>query len=169
MRDTGEVVWAPKGHPTPGIEVETLRCSINLFGMVWEGGRIFVTYRGHLTAATCIDLLEELVIPAKENMGHRTFLMDRAPAHHAKATRKWLTEHDLDYLYLPPHSPQFNAIEECWAWIKHHVRRAEPKTHDELYTATQAACDAIPKDVAMAYLKHAEKSVRCYAQTDRGA
>ena len=92
MRDTGEVVWAPKGQSTPGIEVETLRCFINLFGMVWEGGRIFVTYRGHLTAATFIDLLEELVIPAKENMGHRTFLMDRAPAHHAKATRKWLTE-----------------------------------------------------------------------------
>ena len=92
--------------------------------------------------------------------------MDRAPAHHAKATRKWLTEHDLDYLYLPPHSPQFNAIEECWAWIKHHVRRAEPKTHDELYTATQAACDAISEDVVMG-VSQARREERALLRADR--
>jgi transposase len=167
MRDTGQVVWAPRGQSTPGIEVETLRCSINLFGCVWDGGHIFATYRGHLTSATFINLLEEHIVPVKENLGHRVFLMDRAPGHQAKATRAWLTAHDLDHMFLPPHSPQFNAIEECWAWIKRRVRQAEPATHRELYAATQAACDEIPSTVVRPLLQHAQKNVRAYAQTLR--
>jgi transposase len=29
----------------------------------------------------------------------------------------------IKLLYLPPYSPDFNPIEECFSWIKHHIRR----------------------------------------------
>jgi transposase len=29
----------------------------------------------------------------------------------------------IKFLYLPPYSPDFNPIEECFSWIKYHIRR----------------------------------------------
>ena len=55
MRDTGDIVWAPKGHPTPLTEVSKLRCSLRVRDVVWDTGRILQLYDGHLTAAEYID------------------------------------------------------------------------------------------------------------------
>jgi hypothetical protein len=33
-------------------------------------------------------------------------------------------------VYLPPYSPDFNPIEECFSWIKHYIRRFGSKFRD---------------------------------------
>ena len=119
LRDSGEIVWAPISSPAPDTEVAVLRCHVNIWGVVWDGGSVFVQYQPHLTAAAYIDLLDEHLLPHKENLRNRVFLLDRHSAHTAKVTRRWLESHGLVYKLLPTHSPQFNAIEKCWSWIKH--------------------------------------------------
>ena len=53
-------------------------------------------------------------------------------------------QHSSSYIYLPPHSPQFNAIDKCWAWVKHWVRGCAPNSAERLAEDANAACDALP-------------------------
>ena len=168
MRDTGEIMWAPKGDPSPRHEITNIRHAIHLFGVVWDGGCAFGQYFGHLTAVKYIALLTEHILPQQENIGQRTFLMDRHTSHTAKLTAAWLKTKDLDVAILPTHSPQFNAIEECWAWIKHKVKDQAPHTPDDLESAVQSACDILPQSIIDAYLQHAQANVREYAHAFRG-
>jgi transposase len=167
MRDTGDIVWAPRGHPTPLIEVSQLRCSLHIWGVVWDTGRIFQLYDGHLTAAMYVDLLEQYILPEKENLGHRVFLLDRHPAHTAKCTTKWLANHQLDCKVLPTHSPQFNAIEHCWAWIKHRVRELRPDSPAMMQAHLESAFDALPQDVIQANLRNVQHNLRAYCEVYR--
>ena len=166
MRDTGELVWAPIGSPVPQIEVDTLRCHVCMWGVVWDGGSVFAQYDGHLTAASYIDLLEEHLLPHQENLGHRAFLLDRHSAHTAKKTKRWLERHHLVHEVLPTHSPQFNAIEGCWAWIKQHARAAAPDSLASLQAACRAACAALPQSVINGHLRNAQTNIRTYAEAD---
>jgi transposase InsO family protein len=115
VRDTGDVVWIPRGQPTPRLAVEQLRFSVNVWGAVWDEGRIFVRFEGHLSSQAFISILEEHLLPEKENIAGRPLLLDRLPAHSTATVKGWLTQHRIPSIYPPPHSPQFNAIEQCWA------------------------------------------------------
>ena len=167
MRDTNEVVWAPRGLPTPLIEVSKLRCSLHIWGVVWDTGHVFQLYDGHLTATMYIELLEQHILPEKENIGHRVFLLDRHPAHTAKRTQKWLTDHQLDCMVLPTHSPQFNAIEHCWAWIIQRVRELRPDSPAMLQAHLESALDALPQPVIQANLRNAQHNLRAYCDAYR--
>jgi transposase len=166
MRESGEIVWIPIGEPIPELEVDVLRCHVNMWGVVWDGGSIFTQYRGHLTAAAFTDLLDEHLLPHIENLSDRVFLLDRHTAHTAKFTKKWLDDHGLVWKLLPTHSPHFNAIEECWSWIKRWARQCEPDSLNLLEAALDAACTGLPQDVIDGFLRHAQKSVRDYAAAD---
>ena len=93
-------------------------------------------------------------------------LLDGLPAQRTAEVRAWLTQHSISYIYLPPHSPQFNAIEECWAWIKHWVRGCAPNSAQRLEEDVDAACDALPEDVISANLQHAQDTIRELAYKD---
>ena len=46
-------------------------------------------------------------------------------------------------LLLPAYSPDFNPIEQAFANIKTHLRRAEARTFDDLVTAIGVAIDTV--------------------------
>ena len=165
MRDSGELVWAPIGTPVPQLVVDVLRCHVCMWGVVWDGGAVFAQYDGHLTAASYIDLLDEHVLPHKDNLRHRVFLLDRHSAHTAKVTQRWLAR-DLAHEVLPTHSPQFNAIEGCWAWIKQRARQDAPDSLATLQTDCAAACSAVPQSVIDGHLRNAQRNLRRYAEAD---
>ena len=167
MRDTGDVVWWPKGLPPPHLEVSKLRSAIHIWDVVWNKDRIFRIYDGHLTASKYMDLLEENILSEKENLAGRVYLLDRHPAHTAKATQRWLARHNLEYKLLPTHSPQFNAIEMCWAWIKDRVRELGPDSPEMLRAHLESAFDAIRQQHIRNYLQHAQDNVRAYRGASR--
>jgi len=45
-------------------------------------------------------------------------------------------------LYLPPYSPDFNPIENAFAKLKAHLRKAAERTVDGLWSATGRIIDA---------------------------
>ena len=102
MRDSGELVWVLIGTPPPDFEVTTFRCYVCVWGVVWDGGAVFAQYRGYLTAAMYIDLLDTHLLPHKENLRQRVFLLDRHSAHTAKVTRSGSTATASCGSFYPP-------------------------------------------------------------------
>jgi transposase len=162
MRDTGGIVWAPRGETAARPQVETLRCHLNIWGVVWDEGRIFAQYDGHLSGQGFVNLLKEHLLPERENLGDRPLLLDNAPCHRANIVRRWCEDNNIPVRFLPPRSPEFNAIEDCWAWLKQRVRADGPSDETDLRASMDAACDALPQAVIRAHLRHAQHCVRSY-------
>ena len=54
VMDTGDFVWIPRGQPTPRLPVQQLRFSVNVWGAVWDEGKVFVQFEGHLDSPAFI-------------------------------------------------------------------------------------------------------------------
>ncbi len=163
MQETGDIVWVKRGEPTPAFEVNQLRCHVNVWGVVWNEGSIFVQFEGHLNADSFTELLKEHLLPHKENLAGRTHLIDQHSLHRSKAVKQWLDEQGFNCAWLPTHSPQFNAIEECWSWMERYVRKMRPKDEIQLQMAIQEAGEVLPREVIEAHLEHAQGTIRAYA------
>ena len=66
-------------------------------------------------------------------------VMDNLPAHKVAGVREAIEAHGAKLRYLPPYSPDFNPIENAFAKLKAHVRKAAARTIDALETATADA------------------------------
>lgn len=50
-------------------------------------------------------------------------VMDNLAAHRTKSVRSLCRQWDVRVVYLPPYSPEFNPIENVWAWMKGRLRK----------------------------------------------
>ena len=52
------------------------------------------------------------------------FVLDNHSSHRSNVTQDQLDKLDIDVLFLPPYSSEYNPIERMWALIKHHWRKS---------------------------------------------
>ncbi|MGG1619407.1 IS630 family transposase [Paenibacillus sp. NRS-1781] len=73
------------------------------------------------TAETFLSFLKKVV--AEYPTGKIVMVLDNARIHHAKLLEPFLTEMKdrLELVFLPPYSPQLNAVEGLWKWLKSDV------------------------------------------------
>lgn len=62
------------------------------------------------------DALRTALLPNYHGGEH--FIIDNAPIHTARYTRRWLQDHHIQFTFLPPYSPDLNPIEHCWHKLK---------------------------------------------------
>ena len=75
-------------------------------------------------------------------------IMDRLSSHSDPAVLAVFRDRGVEVKLLPAYSPDFNPIEKAWSKVKEAVRRARPRTADELITAVGAALnDITPEDI----------------------
>jgi transposase len=160
LRHSGDFVWVKRGEDTPVRQLAMLRCHVNVWGAVWDDGAVFSFYTGSLTTEAYTTVLEAKLSRYKRHLSRRTFLHDGASAHRAQATNAWFQDQHLVLLQLPPHSPQFNAIEEVWSWIKHKVRQAQPTSSAELGAACQHAWEELPQETVRAFIQHVHNNIQ---------
>ena len=73
--------------------------------------------------------------------------MDNMRSHHAGVVTELLKKENIDYLYLPPYSPDLNPIEKLWSKMKSSLRKAKIRTESALSNGIQAALREItPQD-----------------------
>jgi hypothetical protein len=104
------------------------------------------TWRGEHLVRLCAELLEGPLAVAVPTM----IVLDNASYHHARVVRDALpalAAHGLTLWYLPPYSPQLNAIERVFRAIKH-TRLPERRY------ATLAALQAAVDDAFDAHERH---------------
>ena len=68
-------------------------------------------------------------------------VMDNLPAHTLASIREIIEVAGASLLYLPPYSPDFNPIENAFAKLKAHLRKAAARTIEDLWDAIR---DALP-------------------------
>jgi len=54
-------------------------------------------------------------------------ILDNATFDKGGNIRTMVEEAGCQLLYLPPYSPDFNKLEQCWSWLKSHIRRCLDK------------------------------------------
>ncbi len=69
-------------------------------------------------------------------------VMDNLGSHKGAAVRTAIAAAGAELRFLPPHSPDFNPIENAFAKLKALLRKAAARTRDALWTAVAAALDA---------------------------
>ena len=66
----------------------------------------------------------------------------------------WVQLADSALRYLPPYSPDFKPIEQCWGKVKQKLRSLQARTVDALQQAISAALATIPPNNASAWFAH---------------
>ena len=75
-------------------------------------------------------------------------MMDNARIHQEKFIRPLIEEVGAHLIFLPPYSPDFSPIENCWSKVKQIIRSLEPRNYAELHQAIQIAIQSItPEDI----------------------
>ena len=166
LRDTNELVWIKRGTPTPKREIEKLKCAVHIWGIIWNGGSHFEFYEGSLTKTKYVAMLEKTLVPLQRQFRGRVVLHDRHPAHNSKLVLDRAANQSFTLVYQPPHSPQFNAIEEVWAEVKHGVRSKHPTNEAELRAACEYAWNALPRQHISNHISHASAMIKEAAKKD---
>ncbi len=142
----GERVYDEK--PTdPGVRVNTVAI------LTQEGIKASYTYTGSLTAKLFILYLDTFVLPLW-NKEH-TLILDRHPVHRAESVQNYLKKKGIQFLYLPPYSPELNPIEEAFSKIKHYIKKQKARTLDEILNVLKKAFSSITGNDAKGYFEHA--------------
>ncbi len=70
-------------------------------------------------------------------------VMDNASIHKADEIRELIEGAGAKLVYLPPYSPDFNPIENCWSKVKEFLRSASARTREALDQAITDALEAV--------------------------
>ena len=70
-------------------------------------------------------------------------VMDNMRSHHTQAVKDLLEQAGVQYLYLPPYSPDLNPIEKMWSKLKTFLRKAKVRLLEKLPDAVRAAFKTI--------------------------
>jgi transposase len=79
--------------------------------------------------ATFLAFVQEVLVPQLQP-GH--VVLDNLKAHKAAGVREAIEAVGARLLYLPPYSPDFSPIEECWSKIKAILRTKATRTLEHL-------------------------------------
>lgn len=82
-------------------------------------------------------------------------IMDNLPAHKVDGVRQAIEAKGAELLYLPPYSPDFNPIENAFAKLKAHVRKATARTFETLEAAAAHALTKFEPNQCANFLAHA--------------
>lgn len=66
-------------------------------------------------------------------------IMDNCSIHKSAELEALITAAGARLIYLPPYSPDFSPIENCWSKIKSILRRLGARTYPELLKALEVA------------------------------
>ena len=98
-----------------------------------------------------------------QNQGIECVLLeDGAPPHKSRIANDYLRVENIDKLWWPGHSPDINASEHAWPWLRTHVTKQFTASCNEKECKEQweAEWDAMPIEIINRWVMHVQKVVR---------
>ena len=81
--------------------------------------------------------------------------MDNLPAHKVDGVRAIIEAAGAELHYLPPYSPDLNPIEQAFAKLKAHLRKAEERSIPALWNRIGTTLDAFSPTECQNFFRHA--------------
>jgi len=82
-------------------------------------------------------------------------IMDNLGSHKGKAVRKAIRNAGAHLIFLPKYSPDLNPIEQVFAKLKHHLRKAAARTVEAVCAAIGQALGTFTSDECANYFRNA--------------
>jgi len=82
-------------------------------------------------------------------------IMDNLGSHKGKAVRKAIRAAGAKLIFLPKYSPDLNPIEQVFAKLKHLLRKAAPRSFDQICDAIAIILEAFQPQECQNYLSNA--------------
>lgn len=129
---------SPKGQRAYGTRPHKRGKNVSILGAISLGGVVTqVSLVGTIAALTFEAFLLQRLVP-KLWVG-ACVVMDNCSIHKSEIITTWIEQAGARVIYLPPYSPDFSPIENCWSKIKSILRSIGARTYPDLAQAIQDA------------------------------
>jgi transposase len=121
-------------------------------GLTAQGFIAPMVLDGAMTAAAFTAYIQQVLV--KETRPGDLLILDNLSSHKTSGVRITLQACGIEYLYLPPYSPDLNPIENAFSKLKRLVRSAAERTVEGLWKAIGKLIDCFPADECCRYIRH---------------
>jgi transposase len=101
----------------------------------------------------CFNAYAERVLGPRLRRGD-VVVLDNLGAHRASRIEEMAEARGARVLWLPPYSPDYSPIEQCWSKIKAYLRGAKARTREHLEESLTAAIGLVTKSDIRGWFKH---------------
>lgn len=144
---------APVGQRCPGFapgghwRTTTVVCALDAQGLLAP-----LVLDGPLNGAAFVAWVEQFLAP--ELRAGDVVVMDNLSSHKVAGIRQAIEAVGAEVRYLPPYSPDLNAIEQVFAKLKTLLRRTQARTVEALWTAIGLLVDRFSPGECENYIRH---------------
>lgn len=116
-----------------------------------DGRRAMTTLERGLRTETYLDFVRTCLVPMLREGD--IVIMDNLRIHHNADAIALIEQAGATVLFQPPYSPEFNAIEFCWSWLKHDLRRAAHRRIDALLASAERRWNQLTADLCVSWAR----------------
>lgn len=110
-------------------------------GVSLQGFVAALTFQGGTNSLAFQTYVTEVLVP---NLWQGAcVVMDNFSSHKVAGIKEAIEAAGARLVYLPPYSPDFNPIENCWSKVKEYLRSKAPRTYEALDQAITEAFNAV--------------------------
>lgn len=107
---------------------------------------------GSMTSEAFLVYVQQILLPALQP--EQIVVMDNLACHKTDAVLQAFLDAGQQYIFLPPYSPEFSPIEECWSKFKAFLKKSAARTKDALNIAVDEAIESIVPEDIQAWFRH---------------
>lgn len=142
-----------KGKRAPGRRPNKRGKNVSLIGAMSLGGMLTqVSLIGSTDGLTFEAFIAGRLVP--KLWKGACVVMDNCSVHKGAAVEALIGEAGARLIYLPPYSPEFSPIENCFSKLKQILRSLEPRTYAELAEAIETAFAQVSLQDIRAWFTH---------------
>jgi len=121
-------------------------------GISVQGFIASLTFQGGTDAVAFETYVTEVLVP---NLWQGAcVVMDNFSSHKVAGIKEAIEAVGARLVYLPPYSPDFNPIENCWSKVKEYLRSKAARTYEALDQAITEAFDAVTTQDLIGWFTH---------------
>jgi len=141
-----------KGCPVYERKLTRTNQKLNTIAVISHKGlKTYRHYTRSLNIKQFIYFLEYFILPILKD---ETLIMDRHPVHCSKEVKDFMIKHQIQFLYLPPYSPDLNPIENVFSKVKQYIKTHQPRTIERLKFIMQLAFQNVSQSNYLSYFRH---------------
>lgn len=142
-----------KGQRVRGKRPHKRGKNVSLIGAIGFGGLITqVSLLGSTDGLTFEAFIAGRLVP--NLWAGACVVMDNCSIHKGAAIEALISEAGARLIYLPPYSPEFSPIENCWSKIKGLLRSIGARTYPDLARAVEEAFAQVSLDDVRGWFTH---------------